>query len=678
MTHAAAGTILILATALCEAQNLMPWPAKVVRGAGSMKIDPGFRIELSGPADLRARAAAQRFEQDLENQTGMPLRKDRPLSAKLLIEYSAAGPEIPAFGHDESYELTVNPQGATLQAREPSGMLPGLQTFLQMIVPGPGGFEIPAITIEDKPRFPWRGLMLDTARHFMPVDVLERNLRAMAAAKLNVLHLHLSDDQGFRVESERFPKLHLDGSDGSYYTRTQVKHIVDYAAERGIRVIPEFDVPGHTTAWLAAYPGLGSAPGPYKIERLWGIFQPTLDPTREETYQFLDQLLNDLTPLFPDRYFHIGGDEVEETQWKQSPSIQSFAKLHGFKTTAELHGYFNTRLQQLLSKHGKTLIGWDEVLQPGLAPGAIIQSWRGQASLADAARLGFQGILSFGYYLDHLRPASYHYGIDPMDAAADRLTAAEASRILGGEACIWSEYTSEETIDSRIWPRLLAIAERLWSPRGVNDPASMYSRLEPVSRWLENTGIRHRSNYLPMLDRIAGVNSAVPVKILADAVESAPIQVRRDTKMYDSFFPLNRLVDAARVESEAVRALELAADHVAAGAGTADEIAGLRRAFVAWREDSARLAALAGPNYLVREVLPLSTALSEVGSIGLAALALRETKPIAEADREALERRLRSVTTDAAEVTLAAVRPVRTLLERNTGRAAPGNGNGNR
>ena len=650
---------LILATA-ASAQNLMPWPAKLNHAEGVMKIGPGFAVVLKGPAAVRVRAAAARFEQDLTAQTGVPLSNGQTADAQLLIEYSDAGPANPTLGQNESYELTITPRGAKLTARDAAGVLPGLQTFLQLIVPGPAGFEVPALRLEDRPRFPWRGLMIDSSRHWMPVEMIERNLRAMAAAKLNVLHWHLSDDQGFRVESERFPKLHLDGGEGHFYTRTQIRHIVEYAAERGIRVIPELDVPGHTTAWLAAYPEFGSAPGPYKIERLWGIFKPVIDPTREETYEFLDQLLADVAPLFPDRYFHIGGDEVEETQWKNSPSIQAFARQHGLKTTAELHGYFNARLQKLLAKHGKTMIGWDEVLQPSLAQGTIIQSWRGQASLAEAAHQGYQGILSFGYYLDHLRPASYHYGIDPLDGA-DRLSPEETARILGGEACMWSEYTSDENVDSRIWPRMLAIAERLWSPRDVKDVASMYARLEAVGRRLEFTGVHHRSNYLPMLERIAGGAPVDALQVLADALESLPIQVRRDTHKYHSLFPLNRLVDALRVESEPILALEAAATRVAQGHPDARDFAELRRVFTLWKGNHMRLAPFAEQNFLMREILPLSGALSEAGSIGLDALDIAQGKDAPAAAKQ----RLDSVPSEAAEVSLAAIRPIRILIEGN-------------
>jgi len=254
-------------------------------------------------------------------------------------------------------------------------------------------------------------------------------------------------------------------------------------------------MPGHTNSWLAGYPELASAPGPYSIGRTWGVYDGAMDPTREETYEFLDAFLGEMTQLFPDLYFHIGGDEVNGTQWRQSASIQAFAKEHKLEGRGDLQVYFNQRIQKLLRKYGKTMVGWDEVLHPDLPTDTVVQSWRGQASLAAAASKGYRGILSAGYYLDHLSPASYHYGIDPLAEAAQKLAPEEASRILGGEACMWAEYANAETVDSRIWPRAAAIAERLWSPKeAAADVASMYARMEAVSRVLEWTGVEHRAN----------------------------------------------------------------------------------------------------------------------------------------------------------------------------------------
>jgi hexosaminidase len=533
-----------------------------------------------------------------------------------------------------------------------------METFAEWIDLGPEGFEARAVHIEDAPRFPWRGLMLDVSRHWMPMEVVLRNLDAMAAVKLNVFHWHLSDDQGFRVESRRFPRLQQLGSDGHFYTQDEVRRVVEYARDRGIRVIPEFDMPGHTTSWFVGYPELASAPGPYQIERSWGIFQPTMDPSREQTYKFLDELLGEMAALFPDPYFHVGGDEVDATQWTRSTAIQVWAASKGLKDAQAIQGYFIGRVEKILAKHGKTMIGWDEVFDRGLSRETIIQSWRGQASMADAARVGFRGVLSFGYYLDHLKPASFHYGNDPMDGAARDLTPDQKARILGGEACMWSEYVDAETIDSRVWPRAAAIAERLWSPASVTDLNSMYARLEPVSRMLDWVGLEHRTNYEPMLERLAGENSAEPLRVLADASEALGIEGRRDARKYTSLVPLNRFVDAARPESEPVRRMELAARKMTTAPDeSASEMAELRATLAAWVENDARLqpaGALAG----------LSRNLSVLGSIGLRALEyLRPGRVPAEGWVDQQLAALQEMEKPMAEVNLAAVRPVRILVE---------------
>ncbi|SPE41965.1 Beta-N-acetylhexosaminidase [Candidatus Sulfopaludibacter sp. SbA3] len=549
-----------------------------------------------------------------------------------------------AASEDESYQLDVSPQGARLTARSAIGAMHGMATFAQLMEPAGEGFAAAAIHIEDHPRFSWRGLMLDVSRHWMPVEVVLRNLDAMEAVKLNVFHWHLSDDQGFRVESKLYPKLQQLGSDGHFYTQQEVRQVVAYAAERGIRVIPEFDIPGHTSSWFVGYPELASAPGPYEIQRRWGIFEPAMDPSRESTYQFLDGFLGEMAGLFPDRYFHIGGDEVEDKQWKASAAIQAFARAHGLATSVQLQTYFNQRVQALLQKHGKTMVGWDEVFAPGLEHDAVIQSWRGAEALAAAAKQGYRGILSSGYYLDHLKPASVHYAVDPLAGVPDEV----AGRILGGEACMWSEYVSPETVDSRIWPRMAAIAERFWSPREITDVNSMYGRAEAVSRQLDWVGGLHRTNYQPMLERLGG---DAPLRILADAVEALGIEGRRDARKYTSLADLNRLVDAARPESETVRSLEEAVRKA--------DLPTLRAAFAAWAENDARFQ---GP----KELAQLSKNLSAVGSIGLRALAFLESgkavpeKWIAEQER-ALDA-MAAPQAAQAEVTLAAVRPVRRLL----------------
>jgi hexosaminidase len=657
---------------------LMPMPAKVEPVEGRLAINSSFGATIDGYSDARLQAAVRRIESRIFREFGLAIiAPAAPAESKpvLTVECRAAGPQEPLLGEDESYQLDVAPGGARLRAATVTGALRGMETFVQLIAPGTDGFFAPAVHIEDHPRFPWRGLMLDVSRHWMPVAVIERNLNAMAAVKLNVLHWHLSDDQGFRVESLRYPRLQQAGSDGHFYTQQQVRQVVDYASARGIRVIPEFDIPGHTTSWFVGYPELASAPGPYAIERHWGIFKPTMDPSREETYRFLDTFLGEMAALFPDPYFHIGGDEVEDTQWRQSAAIQAFAREHHLAGSHGLQDYFNHRVQQILKAHGKTMIGWDEVLAPDLDTQTVIQSWRGPASLAEAARKGYRGILSFGYYLDHLKPAAAHYALDPLSGPAAQLDAAQTARILGGEACMWTEYSSSETVDSRIWPRLAAIAERFWSPRDITDPASMYARMETISRELEWVGVHHRGDYEPMLDRLAGGGPAEAVRTLADAVEALGIEGRRDTRTYTSLVDLNRLVDAARPESEPVRQLEIAAAKAGAGKASPDEIAHLRAAFHAWAENDARFQPLSRSNSLLSELQPLSRSLSALGTMGLQALDdLQSGKLPAQSWVAQQKRDLDTMAKPCAEVSLAAVRPVRVLVDavsRQTSHTAP-------
>lgn len=650
-------------------------PAQLALREGKLRIDGSFSVRISGHTDQRLELAVERMIAQVGRQTGIPIAAGS--HATLEIECRAAAPDYPALPQDESYQLEINGESARLSAPTTTGALRGIQTFLQLISPDADSFSVPALRIDDRPRFPWRGLSLDVARHWMPVRVIERNLDAMAAVKLNVLHWHLTDDQGIRVESKLFPKLQQQGSDGNYYSQADIRHVIEYARARAIRVVPEFDVPTHATSWFVGYPELASAPGPYAIERKWGIFEPLIDPSREEVYRFLDGLFGEMAKLFPDQYFHIGGDELVETQWKQNPAIQAFAAKNGLHTSTSLHAYFNKRVQAILEKHGKQMIGWDEVLDGGIGPGAVIQSWRGQKSLADAVRQGHRGILSFGYYLDHLQPASFHYGIDPLGHEAAALTPEESARVLGGEACMWTEYVTEETVDSRIWPRLAAIAERLWSPAGTRDVGSMYARLEPVSQWLTWSGIRHRSNYPEMLRRLAGGESPALFR-LADVLEPQGIDQRQAARQYTSRVALNRLVDALRPESETVRGLDEDVARLVAGPREHPlEASSVRMIFTEWSLNDDRLRALITSRFLLHEATGLSSDLSRIGNIGLEGLQYLESgnRPTAAwllQQKQELDR----METPQAEVVLAAVRPVRALLasfsSRPAGDAAPG------
>jgi len=644
--------------------NWMPVPAKFTAGQGSLAVDQSFRVALSGHQEPRLRGAAERFIAHLALKTGMPLAAapvSNPSDAKLEIHCDRASELVQKLGEDESYRLEITDAHARLSAVNPLGILRGLETLLQMVESGPKGFAAPAGVIDDKPRFEWRGLHMDVSRHWMPVEVVKRNLDAMAAVKLNVYHWHLSDDQGFRVESKRFPKLQGMGSDGHFYTQAQVREVIGYARDRGIRVVPEFDIPGHATSWLVGYPELASAPGPYEIERKWGVFDPTIDPSRESTYVFLDAFIGEMAALFPDKFFHIGGDEVNGKQWNKSARIQTFKRVHKLKDNHELQAYFNKRIETILVKHGKRMEGWDEILNADLPKDIVIQSWRGQDSLANAARMGYSGLLSSGYYLDHIEPAAVLYSRDPMEKESASLSEEEKSRILGGEVCMWAEYVSAENVDSRIWPRTAAIAERFWSPQEVKDVASMYRRLEAVDRELDFLGLTQNSSYHKMLERLAGGNPVEPLKVLADVLEPAPLGPRTRTHKYTQQFPLNRLVDAARPDSKAARDFAALVD--------AQDRPAIRTWLTLWRDNDPKLRGTLEKSALLAEDVPVSRALSQLGSIGLQAMDFIERKKRPpEVWVEEQRKYLDSVKKIHLELLIAIVPPVQRLVEQAAGK----------
>ena len=606
----------------------MPLPENAQLGTGGLRVDSTFSVAFTGYIEARLERAGERFLRQLARQTAIPLSLKPSKSAKatLVIQTDHASKEIQEVSEDESYVLDVSMTSAMIRAATPLGTMHALQTFLQLVDVSPDGFAAPAVTIQDWPRFPWRGLMIDSARHFIPLEVLRRNIDGMEAVKMNVFHWHLSENQGFRAESKKFPKLHAMGSDELYYSQDEIRDLIAYARDRGIRVVPEFDMPGHSTAWFVGHPELASGKGPYEIERKWGIFDPAMDPTSEKVYKFLDDFIGEMARIFPDRYFHIGGDEVNGKEWDANPKIQAFMKAHELKNNEALQAYFSGRAQKLVTKHGKVVVGWDEVLVPGVPKDILIQSWRGQAALAQAAKQGYRGILSNGYYLDLGWPAARHYAGDPLSGDAANLSAEEKQRILGGESCMWAEYVNPENVDSRIWPRNAAIAERLWSPQSVTDPASMYQRLDFVSARLELLGLTHRTYYHRMLQRIAGAASPAEfaaLKTLTDLIEPVKDYTREALAPAEptSATPMNRVVDAVPLESDAGRHFgELVDQFVASTCLDPAMEARLRAQLAIWRDNEAKLQLLAQRSFLVKEVAANSQDLSALGLAGLAAL----------------------------------------------------------
>jgi hexosaminidase len=600
---------------------LMPLPAHLSLGDGQLLIDASFSAALDGYADPRMKLAEERFMDKLSRETGIPfLPSSQASQPTLTIRTTAAGDTVQQLGEDESYHLEVTSSHAQLTAPNPLGALHGLQTFLQLVHITPQGFAAPAVTIDDRPRFPWRGLMIDSGRHFMPIPVIERNLDGMEAVKLNVFHWHLSDDQGFRVESKVFPLLQEKGSDGQYYTQEQIRHVIEYARDRAIRVVPEFDMPCHTSSWMPGYPELSSGPGPHQIATRWGVLDEAMDPSRESTYDFLDKFIGEMTALFPDEYFHIGGDECNGKEWDANTRIQAFMREHKLKNNAELQSYFTRRVQKIVAAHRKIMMGWDEVLQPDTPRDVLIQSWRGQTALAAAARQGNRGILSNGYYIDLNQPASEHYLVDPESGDAASLTPEEKARILGGEATMWSEFVTPENVDSRIWPRTAAIAERFWSPQDVRDVDSMYARMAVISQKLEFDGLTHQSFTHVMLQRMSGESDPRALEVLAGVVQPPLGYQREELRDYDTSSALNRLVDAVPPESETAREFHQLAKLIAGGESSAQQVERARACLTLWRDNDAKLQPTLKRSELTAELISVSYTLSQVSSIGLSAL----------------------------------------------------------
>ena len=420
------------------------------------------------------------------------------------------------------------------------------------------------------------------------------------------------------MESKTFPKLHEMGSDGFYFTQEQIREIIAYANDRGIRVMPEFDVPAHATSWLVGYPELGSAPGPYTVERNWGIMDPVLDPTRDAVYDFLDQFFAEMAGLFPDEYLHIGGDENNGKHWNANQDIQAFMKKNNIPDNHALQSYFNQRILKIVTKHGKKMIGWDEIFHPDLPKTAVIHSWRGKEAMVKAAQQGYMSILSNGYYIDLMQPAYFHYLNDPIPEDTP-LSEKEQRAILGGEATSWGELVSPETIDSRIWPRTAAIAERLWSPQRVKDVEDMYRRLEVLSFQLEEHGLTHRKNFEMMLRRLTGDRDITPLRTFIELVEPVKIYTRHHQGVkYTSSSPLTRVVDAARPESMAARDFARRVDSLLANPSE-DNQAAVADLLKIWKRNHTALQAIINTSPALREIESLSQDLTTISEIGMAA-----------------------------------------------------------
>lgn len=575
---------------------LMPWPRSAVGlDDPSWLTVHGFDVPDSSALAPLLRAGVARLAQPAAvASSGQHLRL--PLSIRC-----AKNLTNPELGDDESYRLRISPQGVELEAPTTWGALHGLTSLAQL---WHEGAWLPLCELLDAPRFAWRGLMLDPARRFLPLPLLLSTLDAMARCKLNVLHLHLSDDQGFRFRSTAYPEL----ASADSYSSQELAQLVEQASALGIRVVPELDIPGHCTSWLTAYPQWGSATT--KPSTRFGVHKACLDPTNPEVKQAVGCLLRELADVFPDTYQHVGGDEVHPAWWTEDAGIQRYMHEHQLAEPADLQAQFNVTVAEQVHQLDRRMVAWDEVLHPQFGPQAdappiVVQNWRGATSRDRALAAGHQCVVSSGYYLDLMYPADLHYRFDPgapeqallaledemlddvrlqhvadgmrwtlqwRDAPAANQTDRKAdgdAQLLGGEACLWGELVDAQTLNLRLWSRMPAIAERFWSPAERVDLTDMYARLQAWQLALAMAGgIDLHGQQRDALSRLgieepwlALVDLVEPVKWYARLLGEQALQARlAGTEMpqarpYQTTTTLDRWVDHLWPESFAAASL---------------------------------------------------------------------------------------------------------------------------
>ncbi|KZN57583.1 hypothetical protein N473_06770 [Pseudoalteromonas luteoviolacea CPMOR-1] len=696
--------------------DLMPYPSSITQQEGSFNTSMPLRVYLPN----LPKSHIQYLRQQLRNTFGNVRFTKNIERANIIFDTSGTSALHPSLNQSESYQLAINSTNIKIQAAQYWGINYALQTLKQLAFQFPS--QIPAMIIDDKPRFAWRGLMIDSARHFIPINIIKRQIDGMVSAKLNVLHWHLTDDQGWRFASVNYPKLQQLASDGLYYSKTEMLEIVAYAAIRGIRVIPEIDLPGHASALAVAYPELMANPGPYHMERGWGVFKPLLDPSNPNADIFIKHIIEELAAIFPDPYVHIGGDEVKPDHWLESKAVMAYIQKLGLNSAVELHNHFNLKVQTQLSAHKKILMGWDEIFQPALSKAVVIQSWRGFDSLTQLTNAGHMGVLSAGFYIDQPQYTSYHYRNDPLPQqpitqadiehnkqwqawqfsitrlkgspvtghfalATDNNTNqlgyvaingrklmtikqletlanitrfdidtwmgpvrfsfvtnqpeqsqiligntpyehhisalpdvpkldpaqfatiphAEASkRILGGEATIWTELVMPYNLDLRIWPRLYAIAERLWSPQDLQDAQQMYQRLKTLDQFaVKRIGLRHQAQHLQGLAALSNQGDIDALKRFSQLVEQAQYYTRHHVKyqqgLYHQQAPLNSLVDFLPAESLYLHQWYL----VLQNKDNTKHYLTLYNAYQAWLKDIPKLEATFAQSSALSTLLPL-------------------------------------------------------------------------
>jgi hexosaminidase len=496
--------------------NIIPRPARISQSEGSFTLNPSTCLQVSPDA----RAIGEYLSMVLPFTLKIEEKSDlAPSSNRILITTRGFEP----LASREGYRLTISPSEIVLQAAQASGLFYGVQSLRQLLSPTDHSF--PSLFIEDWPRFPWRGLMLDVGRHLFPMDFIKRLIDTMALHKFNTLHWHLTDDQGWRIEIKQYPKLteigayrsaspymaerdRLDGIPyGGFYTQDQVLEVVAYAASRFITVVPEIEMPGHSVAALASYPELGCTGGPYQVRPFWGIEEDVYCAGNDQTFIFLQNILDEVMSLFPGEFIHIGGDECPKNRWQNCPKCQAAIRKNGLKDEHELQSYFVRRIEAYLNQKGRRLIGWDEILEGGLAPKASVMSWRGIQGGIEAARQGHNVVMTptafcyFDYYYSEdisqeppaiggFVPLEKVYVFEPVPS---ELNQGEAKLILGAQGNLWTEYISTpELAEYMLHPRAAALSEVVWSPAEGRNYADFLQRLRAFLPLLDDLKVNYR------------------------------------------------------------------------------------------------------------------------------------------------------------------------------------------
>ncbi|MEO6929196.1 MAG: beta-N-acetylhexosaminidase, partial [Casimicrobiaceae bacterium] len=467
--------------------TIIPQPQRSEAGKGSFALNRNVRIVA--PAGQRAQEIAGFLRDGIRQDSGITLRTGA----------TTKGPRIelrsdPSVQGEEAYRLTVTPQRIEIAAANDHGLFWGVQTLRQLLPPGHHAtLAIPAVRIDDAPRYAWRGVMLDAARHFIPVALVKQQIDLLSHYKLNVLHWHLTDDQGWRIEIRKYPKLtsvgawrtEADGSrSGGFYTQQQIREVVEYARQRNVMIVPEIEMPGHASAAVAAYPSLSCPKTAIPVPTTWGVFTDIYCAGDEATFAFLHDVLDEVAELFPAPYIHIGGDEVPKQQWAQSASSQQRMHDEKLADVDALQSWFVQRIQRDLEARGKTLVGWDEILEGGADRNAVVEMWRGDAEAAKALANGNRLIVAGPFYLDTSIDEITTQDIYRINPFASPAFAGHENQVLGAEAPLWSEYVTPRNLEAMLYPRVIALAERLWNP-DARDYADFQRRLRAHYPWLD-------------------------------------------------------------------------------------------------------------------------------------------------------------------------------------------------